>query len=111
MGPYRPDVIIPFGVLSMLVQGWVLGGLYPRLVSRPGSFAGAMRLVAVAALFSWSFTTLAVAANHPMTSVPRYVLIETAFTVVQFLLVGPLLAASSRRFVGPRTATGVGSPT
>jgi hypothetical protein len=31
-----------------------------------------------------------------MTSVSRFLRTETAFTVVQFLLVGPLLALSSR---------------
>ncbi len=93
---YRPDVIIPFGFLSMLLQGTIFALVYPRLVPDPESIACGLLFAAGAALLSWSFTTLAVAAKHRMTSVGRFVAIETAFTAVQFLLVGPLLALSSR---------------
>jgi hypothetical protein len=96
LGIYRPDIIVPFGFLSMTLQGLMLAIVYPRLVARPWGVAEALRFAAAAALLSWTFTTLAVAAKHPMTSVGRFVLIETAFTLVQFLLVGPLLAASAR---------------
>jgi len=48
------------------------------------------------AALSWSFTTLAVAAKHPMTSVPTFLLLETGFTVLQFLVVGPLIALAHR---------------
>jgi hypothetical protein len=49
-----------------------------------------------AGLLSWSFTTLAVAAKHPMASISDYVLLETAFTILQFLIVGPLIALAHR---------------
>jgi hypothetical protein len=42
------------------------------------------------AVLSWSFTTLAVAAKNIMSSVPHYLVIETGFTIVQWLMVGPL---------------------
>jgi hypothetical protein len=96
LGIYRPDVIIPFGFLSMLVQGAVFAAAYPRFVDEPRRLAAGMRFAGLAALLSWSFTTLAVAAKHPMTSVSGFVLIETLFTAVQFTLVGPLLALSAR---------------
>jgi hypothetical protein len=96
LGIYRPDVIVPFGFLSMVVQGLIFAVVYPRLVAAPASLGSGLRFGAMAAALSWSFTTLAVAAKHPMTSVPRYLLIETAFTLVQFLLVGALLALTSR---------------
>jgi hypothetical protein len=47
-------------------------------------------------LLSWSFTTLAVAAKHPMTSTSDFMLLETAFTAVQFVIVGPLIALAHR---------------
>jgi predicted RNA methylase len=50
-----------------------------------------------AGLLSWSFTTLAVGAKNVMASVPDYVLLETAFTIVQFAIVGPLIALAYRR--------------
>ena len=93
---YRPDVIIPFGFLSMLLQGLAFALVYPRLVTDPGALSNALVFAAGAALLSWTFTTLAVAAKHRMTSVSRFVVIETAFTAVQFLMVGPLLALSAR---------------
>ncbi|HEX6049422.1 MAG TPA: hypothetical protein VFZ21_09135 [Gemmatimonadaceae bacterium] len=96
LGIYRPDVIVPLGFLSMVVQGAVFAAIYPRVVAAPDAVASGLAFGAVAAVLSWSFTTLAVAAKHPMASVPRYLIIETAFTVVQFLLVGVFLALSSR---------------
>jgi hypothetical protein len=93
---YRPDVIIPFGLGSMLLQGAVFAWLYPRLVEGPDNIASGLKFAAAAALLSWSFTTLAVAAKHPMTSIAGFVAIETGYTIVQFLLVGPLLALSFR---------------
>jgi hypothetical protein len=102
---YRPGVVIPLGVASMLVQGCLVAWSYPRLMERPASLGDGLRFAAGAALLSWSFTTLAVAAKHPMTSVPDFIAIETGFTLVQVLLVGPLLALSSR---GERRAVGAG---
>jgi len=96
LGIYRPDVIIPFGFLSMLIQGAIFAAAYPRFVEQPWRIASGIRFAALAALLSWSFTTLAVAAKHPMTSVSGFVLIETMFTFVQFALVGPLLPLSAR---------------
>ena len=40
--------------------------------------------------------------GYPMTSVRNFVVIETAFIAVQFLLVGPALALSSRFGTLPR---------
>jgi hypothetical protein len=97
LGIYRPDIIIPFGFLSMLLQAVIFAAAYPRLFDRPGELTTGLRFAAVAALLSWTFTTLAVGAKHPMTSVSRFVIIETAFTAVQFLMVGPLFALVSRK--------------
>jgi hypothetical protein len=96
---YRRDVIIPFGFLAMTLQGalfaWVLDTTFARehvsLWRRGLSFA------AFGAVLSWSFTTLSVAAKNVMSSVPDYFLIETAFTIVQWALVGPLMALALAR--------------
>ena len=93
---YRPDVLIPFGLGSMLLQGALFAWAYPRLVDRPEEIGAGLRFAAAAALLSWSFTTLAVAAKHPMTSIGGFMAIETGYTVLQFLMVGPLLALASR---------------
>ena len=99
LGIYRPDPIIPFGLISMLIQGVIFSLAYPRffpdrgsLVLRPGLVYGAGL-----AILSWSFTTLAVAAKNIMGSVPTYIALETGFTVLQFVVVGPLIALAYRR--------------
>jgi hypothetical protein len=97
---YRADVIIPFGVISMLVQGSFFAWVYPRMFSTRSADwlkSAAAAGVSFAAL-SWSFTTLAVAAKNQMSSVPDYLLIETGYTLVQFILVAPLLALAYRNF-------------
>jgi hypothetical protein len=94
---YRPDIIIPFGFLSMLTQAAVFAWLYQRaFVAVRGNFASQTVVYgAVGAILSWSFTTLAVAAKNVMASVPDYLLIETAFTIVQWALVAPLTVLTS----------------
>jgi len=97
LGVYRRDIIIPFGFLSMLIQAAIFAWVYEKgfaaangpLISR------AWRYGLGAAALSWSFTTLAVAAKNVMASVPSYLLIETAFTIVQWALVAPLTVAAS----------------
>jgi hypothetical protein len=95
---YRDDVIIPFGLLSMGIQGASFSWAYPRLFpDRGGALVrnGLAYGAAIGAL-SWSFTTLAVAAKNVMTSVPTYLMLETGFTVLQFAIVGPLIALAHR---------------
>ncbi len=95
---YRSDIIIPFGFLSMLIQAVVFAWIYEKVFARNGTLL--MRAVLYAtfgAALSWSFTTLAVAAKNIMASVPDYLVIETAFTVLQWLMVGPLTALAFRQ--------------
>ena len=91
---YRPDVIIPFGFLSMLIQAAIFAWLYEKVFAQQtGTLASrALSYGAVGAVLSWSFTTLAVAAKNVLASVPGYLLIETAFTLVQWIMVAPLTA-------------------
>ncbi|MFM9842287.1 MAG: hypothetical protein ACKVOI_04885 [Dongiaceae bacterium] len=96
---YRDDIIIPFGFLSMLIQAGIFAWIYRQLFARRSGtlMSRALLYGALGAVLSWSFTTLAVAAKNVMTSVPDYLLIETAFTVVQWTMVGPLTALAFGR--------------
>jgi len=93
---YRTDVIIPFGFLSMLIQAMIFAWIYDRIFARQDNafWLRALSYAVLGAALSWSFTTLAVAAKNVMTSVPDYILIETGFTFVQWIMVGPLTALS-----------------
>jgi len=91
---YRKDVILPFGFLSMLIQATLFAWIYLKAFApRGGGLLPRGLVYAVfGAVLSWSFTTIAVAAKNVMTSVPDYLVIETAFTAVQWAIVGPLTA-------------------
>lgn len=97
---YRPDIIIPFGLLSMFIQGALLSWLFPKIA---GNDIGAswlwsgLRFGLFVGLFAWTLTTVAVAAKHVMTSVPLFLALETGFTIVQYAIVGPLIALAHRR--------------
>jgi ABC-type sugar transport system permease subunit len=110
---YRSDIIIPFGLLSMLIQATIFAWIYQRTFARMNAplLSRALLYAACGAALSWSFTTIAVAAKNVMTSVPDYLVIETAFTVVQWIMVGPLTALAfgqrlprDDQFRAPKTA-------
>jgi hypothetical protein len=100
---YRSDIIIPFGFLSMLIQAVIFTWIYQQTFARSDGTVVSRGLLYAAggAALSWSFTTIAVAAKNVMTSVPDYLVIETAFTVVQWIMVGPLTAVAIGQ-VSPR---------
>jgi hypothetical protein len=104
---YRKDVIIPFGFLSMLIQSVVFAWVYQHAFAprNGGTVARGLRYALFGAALSWSFTTLAVAAKNVMTSVPDYLVIETAFTVVQWIMVGPLTSLAFARTPQKTTIT------
>lgn len=94
---YRDDIIIPFGIASMFIQGVIWSVIYKRLFSGEPIFMGALKFACLAALLAWSFLVLAVSAKHQMASVSGYIGIETAFVLVQYAIVSPLIAAVYRR--------------
>jgi hypothetical protein len=101
---YRADMIIPFGVLAMLIQGVIFAWLYQQLFAmRDGSWlANGLLFAALGGVLSWTLTTVAVAAKHRMASVPDFVMIETAFTAVQWVIAGPLIAFVFSRLGSPQ---------
>jgi hypothetical protein len=105
---YRSDIIVPFGLLSMSIQAMLFAWLYGKtFAAQPGGWlARDLRYALTGGLLSWSFTTVAVAAKNLMASVPDYLVIETAFTAVQWIIVGPLTAIvfAARQSVGREAA-------
>jgi hypothetical protein len=103
---YRSDIVIPFGVLAMLIQGGLFAWIYARVFagSPGGPLKRAILYGLLGAALSWSFTTLAVAAKNVMTSVPDYLLIETGYTLVQWAMVAPLTVLAFGRLAKPSMA-------
>ena len=95
---YRSDIIIPFGFVAIAIQAAIFAWIYRQaFAGRNGAFASqALAYGALGAVLSWSYTTLAVGAKNLMASVPDYVLIETAFTLVQWAMVAPLTVLAFR---------------
>jgi hypothetical protein len=95
---YRAQVIIPLGLGSMLIQALFIAWAYPKLFStrREDWSASAAKFALLFGALAWSFTTLPVAAKYDMTSVADFLKLETAFTVVQFIVIAPLVALSYR---------------
>lgn len=94
---YREDILIPFGIVSMLIQGVIWSVLYGRLFAGEPVLRGALKFAALACPLAWSFLVLAVGAKHQMASVSGYVQIETAFVLIQYAVVSPLIAAVYRQ--------------
>ncbi|MBK6897495.1 MAG: hypothetical protein IPH06_12985 [Alphaproteobacteria bacterium] len=97
---YRADIIIPFGILSMVIQGCVWAFIYSRLFAGETVLRGAAKFMMLAVPLAWSFLVIVIAAKHQMASVSGFVLIESGFTLLQYLVVSPLIAWS---FVQRRT--------
>jgi hypothetical protein len=96
---YRSDIVVPLGFLSMLIQAIIFAWIFSKtFADSAGSWlTRGFTYAALGAALSWSFTTIAVAAKNVMASVPDYLVIETAFTIVQWLMVGPLTALAFAR--------------
>ena len=89
---YREDLLVPLGFLIMVIQGIIFAKWYPCQASGRGVLVEGLRFAAIAGTLAWTYTTLAVAAKFPMTSISDYVFIETAYTACQWLVAGPLIA-------------------
>lgn len=91
---YRPDVIPPLGLASMIIQGICFGLVYVGMFA-PLDASWLTKALAYAALggfLSWSFSTIAAMAKSPMTSLRDFFVIETAFTAIQWIVVGVVTA-------------------
>lgn len=104
---YRDEIIVPFGFLAIFVQGGIFAWIYEKAFAQRngGLWSRALSFGVTCAMLSWTFTTLAVAAKNIMTSVPDYLVIETAFTVVQWAMVAPLVVLAFR--LGTSTGSGL----
>ncbi len=95
---YRPDVIIPMGLLSMIIQGVLFSWAFPKLFNTQEDWVrNGLKAFTFFGCLAWSFLVLPVAAKFKMTSVPLFLEIETAFTFIQFGISMPLIAFIHRK--------------
>ena len=91
---YRKQVVPLLGLLSMVIQGVAFAFIYVGLIQpmTGGWLFKGLCYAAFGGLLSWSFTTIAAAAKSPMTSIREFIAIETAFTALQWIVVGLITA-------------------
>lgn len=94
---FREDVIIPMGLVAMLTQAVLFAWAYPHLFGGLSWATGALRFGVVFGLLAWSYSTLPIAAKYQMSSISDFFWLETAFNLVQFVIVSPLIALAYRR--------------
>jgi hypothetical protein len=87
------DPIILLGLLSMLIQGAVLAYLYPKVVDIQGSILEGLTFSLLMGLFLASSAVIAEAAKQRVTSLRIWLIVESVYYLIQFLLAG--LAMSS----------------
>lgn len=89
---YRETVVMPLGLAAMFLQAIVYTWLYAALFASEAVLIGGLKLALLTGVLGFSYSVLPVAAKHRMRSVAGFIRIETAFTVVQYLVVGPAIA-------------------
>lgn len=97
----RDEPVIALGVLSMLVQGAILGNLYRLTAPERRSIRTAVGLSLTMGAFLASYIALAEAGKYQVPSTPSWIAVEVASAAVQFALNGVTLhfvfARSSER--------------
>lgn len=85
----RADPIIPFGLLSMIVQGAVMAVIYPRWYRASGTpLASGLKFGLLMGLFLFSVSTFANAAKIQVNGVGSFMLLQAVFHTLQFGLSG-----------------------
>lgn len=80
----RVDPIVPLGFLTMLIQGAVMGAIYPRFYRGGSHYKEATKFSLLMGLFLYSVSTLANAAKIEVSPMGTWLAIQAAFHVIQF---------------------------
>ena len=93
----RAEPIIPLGLLSMIVQGLIMSYLYPFF--RPGvrPIVRGITFSLLMGLFLFSVSTLANAAKIEVSSMCTWLLLQSGFHGIQFVLMGMVFGLVYRR--------------
>ncbi|MBI3127031.1 MAG: hypothetical protein HYZ11_05460 [Candidatus Tectomicrobia bacterium] len=97
----RKEPIFALGLLSMVVQGAALGGLFPRFARGGDPYREGLRFSLAMGAFFWSCHVLAAAAKNPISPIPTFVAIETAYLLIQFTLAGLIIGWAHRPGTAP----------
>ncbi len=84
----RQEPIIPLGFTSMLLQGLIIAYLYPSFNKGGHPISQGIKFALLMGLFMFSVSTLANAAKIHVASMSTWLMVQTAFHLIQFTVVG-----------------------
>ena len=90
-GYFSEEPSFTVGLLTILVQGFILSGLYPlvRLSGRP--IARGLKYSAIVGVFFWTSHVLALVAKQALNDAPLFIAMETGYLAIQFGVFGALI--------------------
>lgn len=87
----RREPIISLGLVSMIVQGFVIAHLFPHYAHNEYSFGKALTFSLTIGLIVFSVSTLATTAKLEVFFMSKWLLVQVALHIVQFSVTGFLL--------------------
>ena len=84
----RAEPIIPLGLTSMLIQGAILAYLYPFYATSDRPIVRGLKFSLLMGVFLFSVSTLANGAKFEVTSMSTWLMVQAAFHLIQFGLLG-----------------------
>lgn len=93
----RAEPIIPLGFTSMIIQGLIMAYLFPFYAKDNYTVGTGVKFSLLMGLFLFSISTLANAAKMQVADMQSWVLIQVAYTIVQFGIVGILIGLVNKR--------------
>lgn len=90
-GYFSGEPSFTLGLLTILVQGLILSGLYPfvQLSGRP--IARGLKYSAIVGAFFWTSHVLAFVAKQSLNDAPLFIAMETVYLAIQFGVFGALV--------------------
>lgn len=85
----RTEPIMPLGIAAILIQGIVIGYLYPFYIrERPSTIVSGVQFALIIGLMTYTAMGFATAAKFKIEPVTDFLIYHTIFQAVQFILVG-----------------------
>ena len=96
IGRIEPNILL--GFIATLALSFVLAYLYLKLISQEDSpLGGGIRFGITVGVLNIIFWVLKFAATQPLTSIPIFMVIESAFELIQLTLIGIALGFVYRK--------------
>ena len=87
----RAEPIIPFGMLAIVIQGSVIGYLYPFFAQGESSLGTGIKFSLIIGLMVYTVMGFATAAKFDINPIGDFLLYHTVFQAIQFVLTGAAL--------------------